>query len=153
MPDEMFFSKDERSLVRGNRIAQRTDTCRPCMITVHDDSNAEYNGVVLDITPHGMLIRVMATLPMGVEVTVQLMRDEKFTKNLSTPRQAKVIRLDGADDGFFDYGIEITNASIQHKESRPITIEKPAAQRKKPPSRMHSLDVTIGGNNTGRFNR
>src|SRR5262245_22381829 len=92
MPDEMFFSKDERALVRGRRAAKRTATMRPCLLMLPGGDQIE--GIILNLTPHGMLVRVMQSLEIGTKVEVQMMRDENFQKPLAEPRYGTVVRLD-----------------------------------------------------------
>ncbi|PCJ59543.1 MAG: hypothetical protein COA73_09025 [Candidatus Hydrogenedentota bacterium] len=150
MPDEMFFSKDDRSLVRGKRIAKRTDTCRPCQVTLSTPEQTVIDAVVLDITPHGMLVRTMETLPLEIDVSVQLMRDDTFQHALSAARPGRVVRLDDSGSGFYDYGIKLVNLHIPRNETRPIRIDPPKPDVPRKPSRMQTLDITIGGAHQGR---
>ena len=146
MSDEMFFSADDRSLLRGKRKARRTDTCRPCLIQFPDDeSQKPLEGVVLDITPYGMLIRTIEKMPIGAEITVQLMRDEEFRHPLAPPRPACVVRYDQIEGEFVDHGVELVNRQKKPRPRRPATVTRPAAPPpEKPASRMHTIDITIG---------
>ena len=148
MPDDMFFSKDERSLLRGKRSAKRTDTCRPCRLIVQATPPYELNGVVLDITPHGMLIRALESIPSGSKLLIQLMRDDSFSKPFSTPHQAIVVRNEGESEGFFDHGVQM------HSEKNPAPSRSTTKIDWENPSNRSSasgnarLDVTIGDSNT-----
>ena len=147
MPDDMFFSKDERSLLRGKRVAKRTDTCRPCKLVIQGTPSYTLNGVVLDITPHGMLIRTMESIPLDTKLIIQLMRDDSFSKPFSTPHQATVVRNEGESEGFFDHGIQIhmaQGAQRLHPTSN-IDWSNPVDPGSKPVN--NRLDVTIGDNN------
>jgi hypothetical protein len=148
MPDDMFFSKDERSLLRGKRVAKRTDTCRPCKLVIQSTPAYELNGVVLDITPHGMLIRTMESIPLDTKLIIQLMRDDSFSKPFSTPHQATVVRYDGESEGFFDHGIQIHTAQGTQRLHPTSNIDwsKPADTGAK--QKSNRLDVTIGDGNT-----
>jgi hypothetical protein len=146
----MFFSNDERSLVRGKRKARRTDTCRPCLIEYPNEPGREATqGVVLDITPYGMLIRSVEKLPIGEEITVQLMRDEAFRHPLAPPRPASVVRYDNIEGEFVDHGVELIEKPKQSTRRRAADIAHPAAPESVPVqpdrTRMHTLDITIGG--------
>ena len=146
MPDEMFFSKDERSLIRGSRIAPRTETCRPCVIYLNSQPETEIPGVILDINPHGMLIRLMEPIPMDDHVVVQMMRDEKFQRKLSTPHRGTIRRVDSTVDGFFDHGIKLEPEEIHKADSRPVHIPKRTTKSStKEPKRMQTMDITLDG--------
>jgi hypothetical protein len=143
MPDEMFFSNDERALVRGRRTAKRTDTFRPCLITLADGSQIE--GIILNLTPHGMLIRVMGTLDIGAALEVQMMRDESFQKPLAEPRFGKVVRIDGTDGVFSDHGVRLEQVrAVDRPRPRAIVTRKPVeAPAPKPKLRgMQTMEVT-----------
>jgi len=140
----MFFSNDERALVRGRRAAKRTDTFRPCMLTLPDGTQVE--GIIQNLTPHGMLVRVMRSLDIGTPVEVQMMRDETFKKPLAEPRFGTVVRLDGTDGTFSDYGIKLEQkraASPRARAKTIVTRSKPESEpRKKAPKGMQTLEVT-----------
>lgn len=143
MPDEMFFSNDEKGLVRGRRAAKRTETFRPCLVTLPDGGRIE--GIILNLTPHGMLIRLMGTLPIGTRVEVQMMRDETFQKPLAEPRYGAVARLAGSDGMFSDLGIRIDNK----KPAAAKTKVKEIRQRVDAPARpkgkgMQTVEITKG---------
>ncbi len=143
MPDEMFFSNDEKGLVRGRRAAKRTETFRPCLITLPDGGRIE--GIILNLTPHGMLIRLMGTLPVGTRVEVQMMRDETFQKPLAEPRYGAVARLAASDGMFSDLGIRIDNkkpatSKTKVKEIRQ-RVEAPARSKSKG---MQTVEITRG---------
>jgi hypothetical protein len=151
MSDEMFFSADERSLRRGRRIARRTPTCRACLVWPADAPDMRLQGVVMDINPFGMLIRLLEPLPMDTEACIQLMRDEDFENPLAKPLEGAVVRSIPTSDGFTDIGVRIKLREIPRAESRPIRIERrrPLVTRR---TRMHTIDYTVGdrgGRRTG----
>lgn len=145
MSDEMFFSKDEKSLIRGKRVAARTETCRPCTLTTIGVESETLRGVIMDMNPFGMLIRTLDHVPLGTDISIQMMRDDEFKKSLSTPRKALVVRQDRLEDGFTDIGVRIVNKQIEKASERPIEIERKKPRPQIKPTRMHTLDVTIGG--------
>lgn len=145
MPDEMFFANEERSLVRGKRVAPRTDTCRPCLVEALEPSIGQFEGVVLDITPYGMLVRMLEPLPLDTTVRVQLMRDENFMHPLSGPRTGAIVRHEETADGFIDHGVKLNVESIRRPVSRPVALDSNRYLPERGPARMHTIDFTIGG--------
>jgi hypothetical protein len=144
MPDEMFFSSDERALVRGRRAAARTETCRPCLLTIQD--GREVQGVILNLNAHGVLVRVMEPLAEGVVANVQMMRDDAFSKPMSPPRLGKVVRLDATDGNFYDFAFRFASRELP---GRRLIVARPAraAATKQPraQSRMQVLDLMLDG--------
>ena len=153
MSDEMFFSNDDLSLIRGKRIAARTEVCRPCLIAARGPSPRAIEGVIVDMNPHGMLIRTMEHIPVGSKVVVQLMRDDNFQRAISVPREGTIVRATAAEDGFTDHGIKLVNKRSPKASERPITIERARPRPKSAPTRMHTIDLTIGGPRRGRRGR
>lgn len=153
MSDEMFFSNDELSLIRGKRAAARTEVCRPCLIAARGPSPRAVEGVIIDMNPHGMLIRMMEHIPVGSRVVVQLMRDDNFQRAISVPRDATIVRATAAEDGFTDHGVKLVNKGIPKASERPITIERARPRPRSAPTRMHTIDVTIGGTRRSRRGR
>jgi len=142
MTDTMFFSHDERGLTRGRRSAARTETCRPCLVLAHDRA---FEGVILNLTPHGMLIRCLEPLDLGASVDVQLMRDDAFREPMSAPRPAEVVRRAGSGEGFHDIALRLIHERIERPKpvpARPVSLPRTPEQR--PSTRMHTLDVTVG---------
>lgn len=146
MADDMFFTRDERSLRRGKRVAKRTETCRPCLVTAKGEDEFELEGVVMDVSPYGMLVRMMETLPIGTEVTVQLMRDESFEVPFSAPHKALIVRYEGSPGQFTDHGVKLEVKEIPRQESRPVNLEPRRPSPPTPRTRMHTIDFTVGGN-------
>ena len=64
----MFVSADERSITRGRRAAPRTQVCRPALIWQQDAPDAKRQGVVLDLNPRGMRIRMLEQFEVGTEL-------------------------------------------------------------------------------------
>lgn len=153
MSDEMFFSADERSLIRGKRIARRTETCRPCVVTVKIPGTSPIRAVVIDMNPYGMLVRAMEAIPVNAEVSVQLMRDDHFRETFSEPHEGMVVRHEDAGDGFTDHGVRLVKKKIAKASEKPITIKQPRPSAPTEPTRMHTIDITIGGPSRGRDRR
>ena len=153
MPDEMFFSNDDLSLIRGKRIAARTEVCRPCLIAARGPSPRAIEGVIVDVNPHGMLIRALEHIPVGWKVVGQMMRDDSFQRAISLPRDGTIVRATAAEDGFTDHGVKLENKRIPKANEKPITIERARPRPKSAPTRMHTIDLTIGGPRRGRRGR
>ena len=146
MADNMFFNGDERGLRRGQRVAARTDTCRPCIVTPEADTDAQQEGVVLDMNPYGLRIRLVEPLPIGSRIGIQLMRDESFRVPLSRPLHGAIVRFEASPGGFVDHGIKLDVAAIPRAPRRPILIS--TRRRPRPVAgaqRMHIIDYTVGG--------
>lgn len=143
MVDEMFFTHDNQSLRRGKRRAARTVTCRPCLVWTLDNPKGKVQGVVMNVTPHGMLIRMIDMLPIRSGVEVQLMRDDEFREPLAKPVRGVVVRVSEAAGGFRDHGIELVQEEIKRVESRaPVVIKRKPIRRYTP--RMHTIDIRVG---------
>ena len=143
MPDDMFFLQNKRSLRRGRRASVRTETCRPCLLWPQDAPEIRYNGVALNVSPHGMKVRMMDAFAEGQDIYVQMMRDDSFEVPLTDPMEARVVRSVPEPAGFLDHGIQILRRKMSRKEPQPV----PAARgRKTParPSRMYTLDIVVG---------
>ncbi len=145
MTDEMFFSNDSKSLRRGKRVSGRTEACRPCRVWPKDEEDLAGNGVILDINPYGMRIRMLEFFPAGTNVLVQLMRDDEFKEPLAAPLDGVIVRCRSDMDGFSDVGVQLIRKHLERPATpivrptrRPSTVERP-----KP--RMHTIDFTVGG--------
>jgi hypothetical protein len=152
MQDDMFFVENKRSLRRGRRVAVRTATCRPCVLWPQDLPERRYNGVALDISPHGMKVRMMEALAEGLAIYVQMMRDDDFELPLTDPMEARVVRSELEPEGFLDYGIQIVRQKMNRKEPRPV----PATRRVQAPSRpprMYTVDIVVGEHGRARRER
>ena len=112
MADEMFFTADRRALRRGRRVSARTETCRPCLVWLKDAPEDRYPGVVMDINPQGMCIRMVEALPQNSDVVVQMMRDDEFKEPLAEPLEVHVARVEAGTDGFIDHGMRIVHKDI-----------------------------------------
>ena len=143
MADDMFFTDDMRALRRGKRIAPRTETCRPCLVWAKDDPDSKFFGVVMDINPYGMRIRMMDEIGPGTAVVVQLMRDEDYEVPLARPIDATVVRIQPAKEDLTDHGVQLLREEIARQEARPVRIERrPPVRRQR--ERMYTLDITVG---------
>ena len=157
MADEMFLSPDQKSLRRGRRRSARTETCRPCVVWAADDPEIAYRGVVLDVSPYGMCIRMLDYLPPNTNVQVQLMRDDTFESPLSIPFEGLVVRTFETEQGFMDHGIEVQRSQPRRpEEGRPTRIERRDRRNMiglGGQSRMHTLDFTVGDQGPRRTGR
>lgn len=144
MADDMMMSGDNRSMRRGKRRAPRTETCRPCLIWPKDTPDLSFQGVIVNVTPYGMCIRMLDSLPQGTIVMVQLMRDEEFRYPLSSPVEGLVVRNSEEEVGFMDHGVQLLRKAIERPESRPIVAQ--SRQPKTPRTtraRMHTIDLHV----------
>jgi len=144
--DEMFFRYDGRSLRRGQRRDRRTETCRPCLVwidgaTSRDDAR---EGVVMDVNPYGLCVRMLEGLEPGTNIRVQLMHDDDFREPMAAPMEGKVVRRMVDGTGFTDHGIELERSDIRREESRPKTLPKRPALPSVVRPKMHTFDVTVG---------
>ena len=142
--DDMFLSPDRKSLWRGRRIARRTQIFRPCLVWPREMPEMKLHGVALDVSPHGMRIRMLEDLPPGTEVRIQLMRDEEFSEPLARPIAAEVARNTQDEGGFVDHGVAIPHEAVKRKEHKPLLRAQRPIQRLSQ-SRMHTIDFRIGG--------
>lgn len=152
MGDEMFFSDDMRSLRRGKRVARRTETCRPCLVWTRDLPETQHYGVIMDMTPYGLRVRMMAEIGPGADIVIQLMRDDDFLVPFSKPIEASVTRTQQEANGFTDHGVRLLQEAAKRAEPKPMEPrQKPAARRRRP--RMYTLDVTLGERRRRRSGR
>ena len=154
MTDEMFFSKDMKALRRGKRVARRTGTCRPCLIELEGFIGSAYHGVVMDISPYGMRIRMMDVLPMHNRVLIQLMRDDDFTIPLAHPVSMEVVREIPLNEGVIDYGLQRVIDPIK-PSPKPRILPVAASPRKVVKrQRLYAFDDLVRDwENTRRGNR
>ncbi|HOJ34244.1 MAG TPA: hypothetical protein PKY35_11815 [Candidatus Hydrogenedentes bacterium] len=156
MPDEMFFSEDAKCLRRGKRREARTPTCRPCLVWPKDEPEMTFQGVVVDVNPYGMRIRMLDSLPPGTAIMVQLMRDEDFTIPLAAPVEGLIVRNKETAEGLYDHGIQLRLTDFRRSEpSVPLRpIPRPIIPlRRGGQSRMHIIDITVGNRRTRRTGR
>ena len=132
MGDDMFLSGDNRSLRRGKRRAPRTETCRPCLLWPKEMPDLTYQGVITNVTPYGMCVRMIESIPAGSLVQIQLMRDEEFKYPLSAPVEGMVVRNSEEEVGFMDHGVLLLRKAIGQAATRPMAnaIRRPAASRR-----------------------
>lgn len=144
MGDDMFLSGDNRSLRRGKRRAPRTETCRPCLLWPKEMPDLTYQGVITNVTPYGMCVRMIESIPAGSLVQIQLMRDEEFKYPLSAPVEGMVVRNSEEEVGFMDHGVQLLRKAISHATNRPVAnaIRRPVTARKTR-TRMHTIDLHV----------
>lgn len=143
MADDMFFADDMRSLRRGKRIAPRTETCRPCLVWAKDAPETRLFGVVMDMNPYGMRIRMIDQIGPGTAVVVQLMQDEEYEIPFARPIGAVVVRIQPEKEDLTDHGVQVLRDEIARQEARPVRIERRPPVRL-PRERMYTLDLTVG---------
>jgi len=115
-----------------------------------------FEGVVTDMSPYGLCVRMMEPVPPGTPIMLQLMRDERFSDPLATPLEGLIVRSTVTDEGFVDHGVQIQRAEFRRAgQSRPVHIERRRSTpyRRGGQSRMHTIDITIGDRGTQRSGR
>ncbi len=143
--EDMVVSPDLRSMNRGRRVAPRTEVCRPCLVWLPDAPGERWQGVMLDLNPYGMRIRMLDTLEEDTVLAVQMMRDEEFRLPLSPPIRVRVVRVAESPDGFIDHGVKVLLSKIRKpEEGRRVRPEAPQVFRPRRP-RMHTADLNRGG--------
>ncbi|HNR29892.1 MAG TPA: hypothetical protein PKI11_03285 [Candidatus Hydrogenedentes bacterium] len=142
--EEMIWSPELKSLRRGRRAAPRTEVCRPCLLWRKDEPETKLEGVVLDLNPHGMRVRLLESLDIGDVVIIQMMRDEEFNVPLSQPIQTRVVRAQPGFGDLVDHGVQVILRPIHRAASRPVVITPRPRPRRTPRTRMHTVDITVG---------
>ena len=151
MPDDMFFTQDERSLRRGKRREKRTEICRPCVIQTRDGVLQRAEGVVLDMNPYGMRIRMLDSLPVGSTVSIQLMRDDTFDEPFSRPLEGAIVRNESSAEGFIDHGVRLEEPLMVEPQRRAVPRRAfQPLDTKRTTAGMHTIDFTIGDAPLGR---
>lgn len=150
MADEMFFSQDSLSLRRGRRVAKRTPTSRPCAVWPKDARELEAEGIVLDINPYGMLVRIGESFAVGTVVCVQLMRDDGRKEALSTPLEGRVIRHGKNQGGQVEHGIKVEQKELQREETPAVRVNTRPQSNTQSRTRMHTIDITVSDNGIRR---
>ena len=125
------------SLRRGKRSKQRTVTCRPCLVWTDESPEEGHRGVVLDLTPHGMLVRMLEALLPGTQIRIQLMRDEDFREPLTDPVRGMVVRNERSDEGFTDHGVQLRQEQVRRPTARPVMMQRRRPQLARPKQAMH----------------
>ena len=144
MTDDMFFTSDARSLRRGKRRSARTETCRPCLLWPEDAPDMRFQAVAIDVSPYGLLVRMLDILGPGTVVRVQLMRDDAFSEPMAPPLSGIIVRADEDEAGFVDHGVQLVRPDIQRIPERPIRVERRrASMQSRPRTRMHTLDFIL----------
>lgn len=142
--EDFVPSADHRSLRKGRRVAPRTEVCRPCLVWSDTAPEEKMQGVLLDLNPHGMRVRMLDSLPEGGAAFIQMMRDDDFEVPLSAPIRVNVVRVMSSFEGFIDHGVRVVLASIRRAEAPPPIRPKPLQPRRRLVSRMHTVDFTVG---------
>ena len=122
----LVMSSDNRSMQRGRRRATRTEVCRPCLVWLPNDEHTKMEGVVLDLNPRGLRVRMLDEFAEGTRLMVQLMRDDEFQVPLSQPLSVLVVRTQTSPDGFYDHGTLLQVSKIKKPGAvRPIRVSRP----------------------------
>ena len=87
-------------------------------------------------------VRMLQPIPLDSVLTIQLMRDDKYQKKLSTPHVGQVVRIEETRDGFYDHGLHLIKESIPKASERPVNIPAPRTSPNRGPSRMQTVDFT-----------
>lgn len=103
-------------------------------------------GVILDMNAYGMLVRMLESLPPGMRIEIQLMRDDEFREPLAKPVTAMVVRNIVHNDGFVEHGVQVVQHRIRRQESKPLrkTPWTPRPRRRER-SRMHTRHLRATG--------
>ncbi len=153
MPDEMFFSADRKSLRRGKRKSPRTEVCRPCLVWAKDDPDSKFRGVVMDVSPHGMCVRMVEILPTGTPIMLQMMRDDEYQEALSVPVEGEVMRYESGVGGLTDHGFKVLHKAFKRAAPSPISAPPRVSSRPITRTRMYSIDRTVGNRLRNRQGR
>ncbi|MCC6144806.1 MAG: hypothetical protein IT368_13445 [Candidatus Hydrogenedentes bacterium] len=152
-PDEsMILSEDQRSLVRGRRRAPRTPVCRPCLIWRKDRPDHKHECVALDLNRYGLRIQMFEEIGAGLEVVIQLMRDDDFQMPLGTPVSGRVVRAKELEDGISEHGVEVLAPDYRRPQSKPVPLRQPGLGQQRT-GRMYTVDITIGDRDIRRYGR
>ncbi len=152
--EEMFVSKDAKSVRRGQRTAPRTEVCRPCLVWREELPEHTLQGVIMDLNPYGMRIRMLAPVETGTDIMVQMMRDEEFRVPLSPPIKARIVRMTSSMEGFVDHGIKVRVAKIRRIQEQRMITREPQRPRRRMGTRMYSLmDLTVDDHGVRRTGR
>lgn len=150
--EEVVVSTDNRSLRKGRRVAPRTEVCRPVLLWPPERVEEKFQGVVLDLNPHGLRIRSLNDFPLGTILHIQMMRDEDFTFPLSPVIVIEVTRIIEADD-FVDLGVRVIQPKIRKPaEMKPVAMAR-SNKLTRPVSRMHTLNIQVDDRGIRRIGR
>ncbi len=145
MPDEMFFSTDARTLVKGQRRDRRTPTKRLAEFRPTDGGGSKrHRGVVLDLNAYSMRVRSPVRLPVGTRIGIRLKR-QGVNSDLSQELRGRVARTERVADRQFDLGVELDVPAIEQPRPALLEIRQRRTGRPRPPSRMHIVDFVVGG--------
>ena len=93
-----------------------------------------------------MLVRMLESLPPGMRIEIQLMRDDEFREPLTKPVTAMVVRNILHDDGFVEHGVQVIQQRIRRPEGKALrkTPWTPRLRRRERP-RMHTRHLRAAG--------
>ncbi len=151
--ETMYMTADNRSLHRGRRVAPRTEVLRPCLMWREEQPGEQFQGVVLDLNPYGLRVRMIDSIPEGESVVLQMMRDDEFRVPLSPPIRGHVMRSESSSGGFVDHGIKVQLSKIKRVSEQVPRRITPVTFRGRTAPRMHTADFLTGnrgGRRTGR---
>ncbi len=136
----MPLDADSASVRRGRRVAPRTEVCRPCLVWLQSEPQNEVQGVLLDLNPYGMRMRMLDRFERGTILYVQMMRDEEYQFPLSQAILVRVVYVHESVGGFVDHGLKRHLPRIRRPEEMQRTRYEPPRQVRRPSTRMYSLD-------------
>jgi len=144
MPDDMFFSKDFRTLVKGQRRDRRTTTRRLAEFRTARGGSKVHRGIVLDLNAYSMRIRTAVRLAVGTPVEIDLKRQGIDGYMLSTVA-GRVARLERVNNRQFDLGVELDVPEIERPAAVMLEMRTRRGTRSRPSERMHIIDFVVGG--------
>jgi len=144
MPDEMFFSEDSRSLVKGQRRDRRTATRRLVVFKPKNGTSRALNGIILDLNPYSMRIRSPVKLPVGTLVQI-FFRRSGVSLNGTRKIEGRVARSARVENRRFDLGVELDVPAIDLPKTMALEVPQRRGGRARPAGRMHIVDFVIGG--------
>ena len=87
----------------------------------------------------------LESLPPGMRIRVQLMRDDGFREPLAKPLTAMIVRNVVDEDGFVEHGVQVVQEEVRREPSKPIREPRTPTPRRYTRPRMHTRDLRRGG--------
>ncbi len=144
MPDDMFFTKNDRALRKGRRRAKRASIRRRVEFCRVGDEERCFKGLMVNLAAYGALLVSEDSLPAGTLVSMTVVRDEADTTPLTRIR-GRVIRLEERKDGYVEMGVEFVRKPAVEKRRKPVVPEQKESPQLPKPKGVHIIDVILGG--------
>ena len=144
MPDDMFFTNNDRALRKGRRRAKRAAVRRTIEFYRAGDDKNRFKGVLADLTTYGALLVSEEAFPAGTLISLTVVRDESDDTPLTQIR-GRVRRLEERSDGYAEMGVEFVRkpaTGSRRKLAVPERKERPHLPRQQG---VHIIDVILGG--------